>query len=100
MNKGSFKNNGSKEPCGKIWGERISAYIDGELSQDERHEVEDHLRICPECRSFITTLERIKGVTMKMRFADPPDEIWKHYWTGIYNRIERGIGWIFFSIGL
>jgi Na+/pantothenate symporter len=24
--------------------------------------------------------------------------MWEHYWGGIYNRIERGIGWILFSI--
>ena len=34
-----------------------------------------------------------------MRFFDVPDKLWAGYWNGIYNKIERGLGWIFLSIG-
>ena len=34
-----------------------------------------------------------------MKFKSPPGEIWERYWVNIYNRIERGIAWIIFSIG-
>ncbi len=34
------------------WRELISAYIDGECGPDERREVEDHLKQCPECRGW------------------------------------------------
>ncbi len=34
-----------------------------------------------------------------MQFAKPHPEVWDHYWVGIYNRLERGLGWIVFSIG-
>lgn len=34
-----------------------------------------------------------------MKFRDPSDEAWRNYWTRVYNKMERGIGWIFTSIG-
>jgi hypothetical protein len=34
-----------------------------------------------------------------MRLAKLPEEYWSAYWTNVYNRIERGVGWMFFSIG-
>ena len=29
----------------------------------------------------------------------PPKEQWDHYWHSVYNRIERGLGWILVSLG-
>ncbi len=34
-----------------------------------------------------------------MKYFDLPDRLWAGYWHGIYNRIERGTGWIILSIG-
>ncbi len=34
-----------------------------------------------------------------MKFKQPHTEVWDKYWVNIYNRIERGIAWIIFSIG-
>jgi hypothetical protein len=30
--------------------------------------------------------------------VEPEDRLWQEYWGSIYNRIERGIGWIVFSV--
>ena len=35
-----------------------------------------------------------------MTIQKPKDEVWKAYWSSVYNRLERKAGWIFFSIGL
>ncbi|HHS50711.1 MAG TPA: hypothetical protein ENN07_06295 [candidate division Zixibacteria bacterium] len=88
------------EPCERAWGERISAGIDGELSPEDASALEKHLSACPSCREFKEALERMKGATMQMKFAKLPDEAWRHYWTGIYNRLERGIGWLILSLGI
>ena len=29
----------------------------------------------------------------------PPPEVWDNYWINVYNKFERGIGWLIFSIG-
>jgi len=34
-----------------------------------------------------------------MKFSEPEERVWKTYWSSIYNRLERGLGWIFTSIG-
>jgi len=31
--------------------EQLSAYLDGELTAQERQQVEAHLKICPQCRA-------------------------------------------------
>ena len=35
-----------------------------------------------------------------MKFNKLPEVYWDEYWTHVYNRIERGLSWIFVSIGL
>ena len=40
----------------------------------------------------------LKQITDEVTLAKPEDEVWEQYWGGVYNRIERGVGWILFSI--
>jgi len=35
----------------------------------------------------------------KMQFKKPQKEMWQVYWSTVYNRLERRIGWILLSIG-
>lgn len=73
--------------------------LDGELGDGEREQVERHLQTCPDCRREFDSFEHLKKETDTMRLAKLPEEYWAAYWTNVYNRIERGLGWIFFSIG-
>ena len=34
-----------------------------------------------------------------MKFKPFPEMFWDEYWENVYNKIERGIGWILFSLG-
>ena len=34
-----------------------------------------------------------------IRFNEPTDAELSRYWSSIYNRLERGVGWILFSLG-
>ena len=34
-----------------------------------------------------------------MKFKEPSDAELERYWSSIYNRLERGLGWILFSVG-
>jgi len=40
----------------------------------------------------------IEAITDEVTLVEPEDKLWQDYWGGIYNRIERGLGWIIFSI--
>lgn len=42
---------------------------------------------------------RFEEVMSKMELKKPPKKMWQLYWTSIYNRLERRIGWILLSIG-
>ncbi len=33
-----------------------------------------------------------------MALVEPEDRLWQTYWDNIYNRLERGAGWIVFSV--
>ena len=78
----------------------ISGKLDGELTPEQERELDIHLDSCQLCRKEYDELLKIKEVTSDMRFSELPDRYWAGYWNGIYNRLERGIGWIFLSIGI
>ena len=42
---------------------------------------------------------KLMNITGNLKYADLPDEIWEDYWGSMYKKVERGVGWIFFSVG-
>lgn len=79
--------------------ELISSYFDGELDAGQKRLVEEHLKTCSECKREFDEMARFEEVMGKMELKKPPEEAWKIYWSSVYNRMERQIGWILFSIG-
>jgi hypothetical protein len=77
----------------------LSALVDNELTPEQKRMVTDHLVSCVDCREEYSRLVKLKEATDKMTYLDLPDRLWTGYWQGIYNRIERGLGWIFISLG-
>ena len=77
----------------------IASYHEDVLDSRQRSQVEEHIRTCPECRKEFEETRKFEEVMGKMAFKKPPKETWEVYWTSVYNRMERGIGWIFISIG-
>jgi predicted anti-sigma-YlaC factor YlaD len=84
--------------CDKI-RELLAGYQDGELDREQLETVQTHLAQCPDCREELARLEKVKEVAGKVKHKDLPLEVWEGYWQGIYRRIERGVGWIFLSLG-
>ncbi len=79
--------------------ELISPYSEGELNEEEKKQVERHLKECSECQKEFEEMGKFEEVMGKMKLKNPPKEAWKMYWSSVYNRLERRIGWILFSIG-
>lgn len=73
-------------------------YLEGEITKNEKYEFEEHIKTCKKCQEEIEEFRNLKEVMKDMRYKKPSDDIWKTYWTRVYNRIERGLGWIFTSI--
>jgi len=79
--------------------ELISSYHDGELDNREKQMLEEHLEHCAECRREFEEMGKFEEVMGKMQLKKPQKEMWEVYWNTVYNRLERGIGWILISIG-
>jgi predicted anti-sigma-YlaC factor YlaD len=76
----------------------MMAYLDNELNEEQRRAFEAHLASCSECAKDMKEFCRLKQMTDNVAFVEPEDRIWEQYWGSVYNRIERGTGWILFSV--
>jgi len=77
----------------------ISPYLDGELGEAEAQKLKEHLAGCPECRREMEQMQKLEEVMSMMKLKSPPQEMWDVYWKSVYNRLERGVGWILLSLG-
>ncbi len=77
----------------------MMAELDGELAAGELAELERLVAGDPVLEKERKRFQRLKEVTDSMALKPAPEEIWDDYWTSVYSRVERGIGWIFVSIG-
>lgn len=77
----------------------LSPLLDGELDEGAKKEMEEHLAACPECRREYEQMQKIEEVMAMVTLKNPPQEMWIYYWRSVYNRLERGLGWILLSLG-
>lgn len=76
----------------------MMGYLDEELSAEQIRQFEEHLTACKQCTAQLQEFRQLKAITDQMTLVEPEDRLWQQYWDGIYNRAERGIGWIIFSV--
>lgn len=79
--------------------ELLAGYVDGELSAEERKAFEAELARDPDLQADLDEFRKLKEVTSMVTYADLPLEVWENYWQSLYRKLERGFGWILFSIG-
>ena len=79
---------------------KMMAFLDNELPESEIQLVKKHLEECTECIQKYKSLNKVKEITTEMKFKKLPEMYWDEYWSHVYNKIERGISWIFISIGV
>ena len=83
----------------KKYQQQMMEYLDGELDRQGREDVDSHLARCIACRREWESMQKLKKITSSMQLAQPEEEVWKMYWEQVYNRLERGLAWIFLSVG-
>lgn len=76
----------------------MMGYLDNELTSEQRRRFEEHLTGCSECAEQLKQFRKLKAITDEVTLFEPEDRIWQDYWSGVYNRLERGVGWIVFSV--
>ncbi len=77
----------------------LERHFDGELTADEKIEFNRILED-EKYRSEFEEQKKVKEVLKKMNLKNPTKEFWDGYWLNTYNKLERGIAWIFISIGV
>ena len=50
-----------KKQCVNL-AERLSEYLDGELPEDLRLQVQEHFEGCSDCERFLESLSRVRGL--------------------------------------
>jgi len=76
----------------------MMGYLDNELSDEQRNRFEEHLAGCSECAGELKEFQKLKAITDEVTLVEPEDRMWQDYWNGVYNRIERNVGWLIFSV--
>ncbi len=77
----------------------VMGKVDGELSPEEENELAAILEADDEINSELRRMEKIKTVTGAVTLKPPPDQIWEDYMNSVYQKVERGVGWILLSLG-
>ena len=72
----------------ETFGPQLSAYLDGELADKERQEVQEHLKICEKCQQLVREMEETTGILKDMRTqsAEPQVDL-----TGVWEEIEARV---------
>lgn len=73
--------------------------VDGVASSDEETALAEAIRGDVKWQDELRAFRHIKETTDKIRFKELPDTYWSGYWTNVYRRLERGLGWILASLG-
>ncbi|MEO0293378.1 MAG: hypothetical protein ABIN61_04035 [candidate division WOR-3 bacterium] len=73
-------------------------YFDGTLSEEEMKQLKELSSKNKKLKEELKEIDKLKEV-MKMLRPINPEKEWEEYWSSLYNRLERRIGWIVFSIG-
>ena len=82
-----------REQCEKL----IQKSMDMELTPEEKKYLKECLSN-PELKQELEIYNKIVEILNMTKYETPEDKIWNNYWSKIYNRLERQIGWILTSI--
>jgi hypothetical protein len=81
-------------------GEMLSGYIDGELTQQQRQQVEVHCDSCDECNGNLRELRALRERVGRSRLSELGEDIWREQMDDTTVRTTRDIGWLMFIGGL
>lgn len=65
------------------WPDRLSEYLDGDLTEAERDELTRHLAQCASCTALLADLERVKAVAAALPHVPPAADLWPAIAAGI-----------------
>lgn len=78
----------------------LMAYLDGELDASQKAEFERRLDDDDELKAELDAFRNLTDELDHMEFSEPTDAELHRFCSGVYNRIERGLGWFILLGGL
>ncbi|MEE4219025.1 MAG: zf-HC2 domain-containing protein [Xanthomonadales bacterium] len=75
-------------------GERLSGYLDGELTQQEKQRVDLHLADCADCRGLLRELEGLRRRMGRSGLSQKYEDEWRENMDDTGVKLTRGIGWL------
>jgi hypothetical protein len=75
-------------------GDRLSGYLDGELTQQQRQQVELHLEQCEQCRKLQDELQDIRSRMHGARLSPVGADQWRENMNESGVQLSKGIGWV------
>jgi len=85
--------------CGRF-RDLMMASLDGELTLEDRRQLEEHLEHCPDCRQELTQMKELTDLVGRIELPRPSEEDMMKYWPSVYAKVERGAGWGLLIIGV
>jgi len=58
------------------WTDRLSDYLDGELTEGDRVALDAHLQTCAECSAVVSELRRVVRRARTLKPIAPPTDLW------------------------
>ena len=74
--------------------EQLSAYLDGELTQQENQKVDVMLRRSPELRGKFEDLRRLREQIKQLDYPQPTEAEWRNVMSRTTFKATRGLGWL------
>ena len=81
-------------------GTRLSGYVDGELTQQERQIVELHCEECSECRNNLTEVRALRERIGNSSLSEVGEDRWRETMHDSTVQTTRSIGWLMLIAGL
>ena len=78
----------SDKTCKQIT-DLVYGYLDDRLTSTVKSDFEQHLRVCPDCVSFLNTYKKTRGITRSLRAEDLPLKVRKNILDFLQRRIRR-----------
>ena len=75
-------------------GERLSGFLDGELTQQDRQRVELHLADCPDCTAMLEELRALRQRMGRSGLSERYADQWREDMDDTGVKLSRGIGWL------
>jgi predicted anti-sigma-YlaC factor YlaD len=79
--------------------ELLNALVDGELEKPDEQRLRSHLESCARCREELRKLEQLEGIMTRVTLPRLADREWEKHWECLYNRLERGVGYMLAGLG-